>query len=110
MTTADGHVTDGSVDNLDISIRAQVTIMIVTTIIEFACGFGLIALAIASWIDIIDGEISIRQMLALPLSFALTFITGYKAMMLVCRPTHQGMALVAVLAVASIFPILALEF
>jgi len=110
MTATGGLVTDGSVEDPDISIRAQVTIMVITTIIEFACGFGLIALFIAGWIDILDGEISIRQMLALPLSFALTFITGYKAMMLVCRPTHRGMALVAVLAVASIFPILALEF
>lgn len=96
--------TNGSVDQGEISVAEQVTIMIVTTAIEFACGFGLIALFVIGWYDIIDGSLSERQLLALPLSFGLTLITGYKAMMLIVRPTRPGMVTVAALAIASLLP------
>jgi uncharacterized membrane protein len=101
MTTT----TNGSIENPEISITEQVTIMVVTTAIEFACGFGIIALFIFGWIDILDGSISLGMLVALPLSLVLTLLTGYKAMLLICRPERAGFLTVFVLAVAAAAPV-----
>ncbi|WP_234150986.1 hypothetical protein [Sphingobium sufflavum] len=97
-------------DEAEPRIRDQVTIMVITTAVEFACGFGLIALVLIGCYDILDGSISARQSVALPLSFVLTLWTGYRAMKLVVVPTWPGLAIVAVSALAALAPIVALEF
>lgn len=89
------------------SIREQVTIMVVTTAIEFACGFALIGLAILAIIDMADGSISMRQLLAIPLGLGLAAITGCQAMMLICRPERRGMIRVGSLALVTSVPVVA---
>ncbi|MET0241595.1 MAG: hypothetical protein ABW184_17010 [Sphingobium sp.] len=93
-----------------ISTREQVTIMVVTTTIEFACGFGAIALLVLGWYDVIDGSISARQVIALPVSFLFALWTGYHAMQLVVRPTRRGMILLLLRCLLTLAPIVALEF
>lgn len=95
---------------VDPSSREQVTIMVITTAVEFACGFGLIALVIVGLYDLMDGSISPRQIVALGLSFWLTLWTGYRAMHLVVRPTPRGLAVVLVSGLAALAPIVALKF
>lgn len=86
----------------------QVTIMIITTAIEFACGFGLIALLIFGVREIVSGELTMRQFIGLPVSFGFVLATGYRAMMLVCRPTRSGMVGVMALSALSLAIILAM--
>lgn len=86
----------------------QVAIMVVTTAIEFACGFGLIALLIFGAYELFDGQISMREFVGLPISFGLTALTGAKAMMLVCRPTRGGMVQVAALSLVTLAVVLAM--
>lgn len=79
----------------------QITIMVVTTAVEFACGFGLIALVVFGLWQVFAGTLTMRDVIGLPLCFGLTLATGYKAMMLVCRPTRNGMVGVALMSIAS---------
>lgn len=106
MTGQDASIQAGS----DTSIREQVTIMVVTTAIEFACGFWLIALAVLSSIDLLDGSIDLAHLVAFPLSFGLTLLTGYKAMLLICRPERRGFLLVLALALATVAPMIVAGF
>jgi succinate-acetate transporter protein len=87
------------------SVREQVTIMVLTTIIAFGCVFGCLALLIAGWLEMADGVLSVRAGLSLPISFALTLWAGYTAMMLVCRPTRQGAMLLAARVLLAIAPL-----
>ncbi|MFT3968006.1 MAG: hypothetical protein QM690_19220 [Sphingobium sp.] len=88
----------------------EVTIMIVTTAIQFACGFGLIALAVFTGYELFHGHLTMREFAGLPLGFALTALTGAKAMMLVCRPTRAGMVRVAALGLLTLAVVLATIF
>lgn len=95
---------------VDPSSREQVTIMVITTAVQFACSFGMIALAIVGLWDILDGTISARQIVAFAVCGALTLWTGYRAMHLVVRPTVRHMVIVLLSGVVALMPIVALEF
>ncbi|HEX7819632.1 MAG TPA: hypothetical protein VF463_03330 [Sphingobium sp.] len=95
---------------VDPSTREQVTIMVVTTAVQFACGFGVIALVLAGLFDMIQGTLSARQIMAFGLCLFLTLLTGYRAMHLVVRPTWRGMVIVLLSGLFALSPIIALEF
>ncbi len=97
-------------DQADNRIRDQVTIMVITTAVEFAAGFGLLALLIFGLWDIVDGSISARKLLAFLLSGMLTLWTGYRAMHLVVRPEWRGLAIVLLSGIAALVPIFTLDF
>jgi hypothetical protein len=80
----------------------QITIMVLTTAVQFACGFGLIALVVFGLWRTFTETLTIPELIGFPLCFGLTLATGYKAMMLVCRPTRAGMVGVGLMSVASI--------
>jgi hypothetical protein len=95
---------------VDPSTPEQVTIMVITTAVEFACGFGLLALVIFGAIEVFTDTLTARGLVALPLSFMLTLLTGYQAMHLVVRPTRWGMARVLFSALVAILPIVMMEY
>jgi hypothetical protein len=90
--------------------RAQVTIMVIATVMEFACGFGALSLLIFGWFEIIEERISAGQIIALPLSFCLILLTGYLAMNAIVRPTRRRMVYAALSGIAAMLAIIALEF
>lgn len=80
----------------------EIAIMVVTTAIQFACGFGLVALiAFGIW-EVAQGTLTVPQLIGFPLCFGLTLATGMKAMMLVCRPTLSGMVGLLLMSASSI--------
>ncbi len=95
---------------VDPSSSEQVTIMVITTGVQFACSFGMIALVVIGLWDVFEGHISARQTVAFAVCGVLTLWTGYRAMHLVVRPTWWGMAIVLVSGVVALAPIVALEF
>ncbi|HEX7854930.1 MAG TPA: hypothetical protein VF503_14675 [Sphingobium sp.] len=86
----------------------QVTIMVITTAIQFACGFGLLALLILGALETFEGRLSMEELVGFPLCLGLTILTGYRAMMLVCRPTRNGLVGLLLMSMTTLVAVIAL--